>query len=148
VYSTDKNSQKNVMKVMNKILITICVLTLTGCAEKNEFEQAVLEQMKKDKDVIDYKITPETMVECVSSTITKNMPGVFALDPERRTAYANYAKILKLNESTDPKKTMDELRQLFGSPKALADAHANYGESVVECMAGLVTNGENPMSGH
>jgi len=54
---------------------------------------------------------------------------------------------LKMGESTDPKKTMEELRQLFGSPKALADAHANYGESVVECLSGLVTGGESPMNG-
>ena len=136
------------MKELSKIVLLIGALALNGCAEKQEFEQAVLEQMKKDKDVVDYKITPERMVECVSSTVTKNMPGLLAIDPERRTAYANYTKMLKLNVSTDPKKTMDDLRQLFGSPKALADAHANYGESVVECMAGLVTNTESPMTGH
>ena len=46
---------------------------------------------------------------------------------------------------TDPKKTLDELRTLFGSPKALADAHANYAESVVQCLSGLVTNEEKDM---
>lgn len=132
---------------MNRVLIVVCTLFLIGCAEKAEFEQVVLEQMKKDKDIIDYKINPENMVECVTSTMAKGMPGVFAIDPERRVAYTNYTKMLKMNESADPKKTMEELRELFGSAKGLADAHANYGESVVECMSGLVTGEEDPMKG-
>ncbi len=142
-----KISQNSVTIEMNKVLIVICALFAVGCAEKTEFEQVVLEQMKKDKDVKDYKIDPEIMVECVSKTVTKGMPGLFGIDPERRMAYANYTKMLKMNESPDPKKTMEELRELFGSPKALADAHANYGESVVECISGLVTGDEDPMTG-
>jgi hypothetical protein len=47
-----------------------------------------------------------------------------------------------LNTSGDPKKTLEDLRNDFGSPKALAEAHANYAESVVECLSGLVTGEE------
>jgi len=82
------------------------------------------------------------MSECVVQTSAGNMPGLIPIDPERRTAYRNYAKMLKLNSSSDPKKTLEELRADFGSPKALADAHSNYTESVVECMSGLVTSTE------
>ncbi|MEY4209706.1 MAG: hypothetical protein RLZ92_84, partial [Pseudomonadota bacterium] len=59
--------------------------------------------------------------------------------------YRNYVKMLQLNKSADPKKTLDELRVDFGSPKGLADAHANYAESVMECMSGLVTSEEEKM---
>jgi len=120
----------------------LVVLSLAGCAEKQEYEQAVLEQMKVEKDIKDYKIEPEKMSECVVQTSAGNMPGLIPIDPERRTAYRNYAKMLKLNSSSDPKKTLEELRADFGSPKALADAHSNYTESVVECMSGLVTSTE------
>lgn len=85
------------------------------------------------------------MVECVVVTSSKDMPGMVPIDPERRQAYANYTKMLRLNNSDDPKKTLDELREAFGSPRALADAHANYAESVVECMSGLVTSEEEGM---
>lgn len=130
---------------MNKALIVLTVLLLAGCAEKTEYEQAVLEQVKQDKDSKDYNIEPEKMVECVVATSSKNMPGLVPIDPDRRQAYINYTKMLKLNESEDPKKTMDELREAFGSPKALAEAHANYAESMVECMSGLVTGTEEAM---
>lgn len=130
---------------IGKLLVFGITVLLVGCAEKAEYEQAVLEQMVNDKDVKDYKIEPEKMVECVVQTSSKKMPGLIAIDPERRTAYANYSKMLRLNQSQDPQKMLDELRGVFGSPKGLADAHANYAESVVECMSGLVTNEEQNM---
>jgi len=127
------------------LLILITTLFVAGCAEKAEYEQAVLEQMEKDQDIKDYKIEPTQMVECIVATSSNAMPGLVPIDPMRREAYTNYTKMLRLNETDDPKKTLDELRTLFGSPKALADAHANYAESVVQCLSGLVTNEEKDM---
>ena len=124
------------------LLILLSTLVVVGCAEKEEYEQAVLEQMDKEQDIKDYKIEPQRMVECVVATSSKAMPGMVSIDPKRREAYANYTKMLRLNQTDDPKKTLDELRTSFGSPKALADAHANYAESVVECLSGLVTSEE------
>lgn len=127
---------------MKKILAILVLMLMFGCAEKAEYEQAVLEEMSKEKDIKDYKIEPEKMVECVVTTSSKNMPGLVPIDPQRRQAYINYSKMLKLSRSEDPKKTLEELRKDFGSPKALAEAHTNYAESVVECLSGLVTGGE------
>ncbi|MCQ8104469.1 hypothetical protein NP590_10175 [Methylomonas sp. SURF-2] len=130
------------MRNAKLILAITTIITMTGCAEKGEYEQAILAQMQKDKDIKDYNIAPEKMVECVVVTSSKDMPGMIPVDPQRRQAYINYTKMLKLNESEDPKKTLEDLRNAFGSPKALAEAHANYAESVVECMSGLVTGEE------
>ncbi|WKJ90863.1 hypothetical protein QZJ86_01665 [Methylomonas montana] len=127
---------------MKKLSVILAVLVLAGCAEKEEYQNAVLKQMEQDKDIKDYGITPETMVKCVVEESSNDMPGFFLLDPERREAYKNYAKMLDLTNSKDPKKTLEDLRGSFGDPKSLADAHANYVESVVECMSGLVTNTE------
>ncbi len=131
---------------MKKIVLGLAVLALAGCAEKQEYEQAVLEQMKVEKDIKDYKIDPETMTDCVVTTTSGNMPGLFALDPERRTAYKNYTKMLQLSSSKDPQKTLEELRADFGSPKELAEAHSNYTESMMECISGLVTNTEQGLA--
>jgi len=130
---------------MKKLIVIGLILLLSGCAEKKEYEQAVLEQMETDKDIKDYNITPETMTKCVVETTANNMPGLFPFDPARLTAYKNYTKMLKLNNTSDPKKTLEELRVDFGSPKDLAEAHANYTENVVNCMSGLVTGTEEEL---
>jgi hypothetical protein len=131
---------------MKKMLAVVVMFVLTGCAEKQEYEQAVLEEMKLEKDIKDYKVEPEKMTECVVTKSSKDMPGMFPLDPERMKAYKNYAKMLQLNHSADPKKMLEELRADFESPKNLAEAHANYMESVLECMSGLVTSAEQGLA--
>ncbi|MEI6333043.1 MAG: hypothetical protein WCS87_00660 [Methylococcaceae bacterium] len=128
---------------MKKILlISLSALLLPACADKNQYEQAVLEQMQKEADIKDYKITPEYMTKCVVDTTSQNMPGIFALDPTRLTAYRNYAKMLTLTQATDPKKTLEELRTDFGSAKDLLEARSNYTESLMECYSAVISESE------
>jgi hypothetical protein len=124
------------------LLISLSALLLPACADKNQYEQAVLEQMQKEQDIKDYKITPEYMTKCVVDTTSQNMPGIFALDPKRLMAYRNYTKMLTLSKSADPKKTLDELRTDFGSAKDLAEAHTNYTESLMECYSAVISESE------
>ena len=124
------------------LLISLSALLLPACADKNQYEQAVLEQMQKEQDLKDYKITPEYMTKCVVESTSQNMPGIFPFDPKRLTAYRNYAKMLTLDKSADPKKTLEELRTDFGSPKDLAEAHNNYTESLVECYSVVISKSE------
>lgn len=125
---------------MKKIILL--ALLLTGCAEKEEYENAIFDQMKNEKDLKDYAIKPEDITKCIAQTSAKNMEGLLPIDPIRRQTYKNYADMLNLTKSADPKKTMEELRTKFGGAKELAAAHANYAESVVECMAGIVGSTE------
>ncbi len=125
------------------LLIPLSALLLTACADKNQYEQAVLAQMQKEQDVKDYKIDPTDMTKCVVAQSSEKMPGVFALDPTRLTAYRNYARMISSEVPKDPKHEMEELRAAFGSPQALAEAHANYTESVVECYSVVVSKGED-----
>jgi hypothetical protein len=124
------------------LLISLSALLLPACADKNQYEQAVLEQMQKEQDIKDYKITPEHMAKCVVDTTSQNMPGIFPFDPKRLMAYRNYTKMLTLANSADPKKTLEELRTDFGSAKDLADAHTNYTESLVECYTAVISESE------
>ncbi|MSP27837.1 MAG: hypothetical protein EXR80_05215 [Methylococcales bacterium] len=126
-----------------KLLILLCALLLTACADKNQYEQAVLAQMQKEKDVADYKIAPEDMVSCVVAQTANKMAGVFPLDPARLTDYRNYARMLSPEAAKDPKAEMDQLRTAFGSPEALAEAHTNYTESVVECYSVVISKSED-----
>ncbi len=124
------------------LLISLCALLLPACADKKQYEQAVLEQMQKEADIKDYKITPEYMTKCVVDTSAQNMPGIFAFDPKRLMAYRNYTKMLNLTKSADPKKTLEELRTDFGSAKDLAEAHSNYAESLMECYSAVISESE------
>lgn len=124
------------------ILIFFSVLFLSACADKENYQKAVLEQMQSDQDVKDYKIDPEYISKCIVESSSKNMPGLFPFAPERLTAYRNYVKMLELKTSKDPKAVMDQLRKDFGSAKALADAHTNYTESVMECISAVSTEAE------
>ena len=82
------------------------------------------------------------MTKCVVESTSQNMPGLFPFDPKRLTAYRNYAKMLTLDKSADPKKTLEELRTDFGTPKDLAEAHNNYTESLVECYSVVISKSE------
>lgn len=124
------------------LLISLSALLLPACADKNQYEQAVLEEIIKEQDTKDYKITPEYMAKCVVDTSSQNMPGIFALDPARMTAYRNYTKMLTMSKAADPKKVLEELRNDFGSAKALSEAHNNYTESVMECYSAMISESE------
>ncbi|MGZ5051117.1 MAG: hypothetical protein ACXWF8_08315 [Methylobacter sp.] len=124
------------------LLISLSALLLAGCADKEQYEQAVLDQMQLEKDVKDYKLSPERIAKCVVDTTSKKMPGFFPFDPQRLTAYRNYTKMLTLTSSKDPKKTLEELRNDFGSAKDLAEARSNYTESQMDCFSALISESE------
>jgi len=127
-----------------KNILMLCgiVVFLTACSDKQQYEQAVLERMKTERDVADYHIDPQYMTECIVDLSTEKMPGIFNYDPYRLKAYRNYAKMLNVTKTEDPKKTLEELRQDFGSPKKLSEAHANYTESVMNCFAAIIMESE------
>lgn len=128
-----------------KKLILICAsaLLLTACSEKNQYEEAVLAQMEKEQDIKDYNIDPQEMTDCVVESTSKNMPGFFPFDVEKLTAYQNYTKMLSMNNSKDKKKSFEELRSVFGSPKELGDAHSNYTESQMTCINIFIQRSED-----
>jgi hypothetical protein len=86
------------------------------------------------------------MAECIVEASSQNMHGIFALDPERLMAYRHYTKMLTVAQSPDPKKTMEELRNDFGSVKELVAARSNYVESHMECESSFVVNTESEES--
>lgn len=124
---------------MKKLLLVVLLLPfLVACADKQQYEEVVLEEMKKEQDVKDYKIDPAYMAKCVIDTTYQRMPGFFAFDPDRLQAYRNYSKMLKMSLAKDPQKTLEELRKDFGSPQELAKAHSVYTESIMDCYTAIL----------
>jgi hypothetical protein len=132
-----------------KKLLFLCgaVLFLSGCQERTAYEQAVMEQIKNEQDVKDYKLDPEVITRCIVDLSSANMDGIFNYDPRRLEAYRSYAKMLTLKDSKNPQQVMQELRTEFGSPKGLAEAHRNYTESTMNCFASLIMSSEEEVSG-
>ena len=120
-------------------LIIFFAIFLSGCYdEKKQYEQAVLEQISADQDIKDYQIDSEEMMRCVVDTSSKNMVGIFSLDPRRKPIYAGYAQLITLKTAKDPQKKLKELQDVFGSAQEVSNAHRNYSESVFTCVQTLV----------
>jgi hypothetical protein len=128
-----------------KKLILISLLALVGCSDKQHYQQAVLTQMQTEKDVKDYKIDPERISRCVVDVSSQNMPGLFLFDPRRKTAYQNYTKMVAIGTTKLTQQSLAELRTTFGSAKALANAHNNYTESVMNCISTMISETESSL---
>jgi hypothetical protein len=126
------------------LLLSITALTLVGCADKNNYEAAVIADLKREavQDPKDYKVDPDKMADCIVNMSSQNMHGLFAFDPERLTAYRNYAKMLAIPNAADPKKAMEELHNDFGSAQEFSAARTNYIESQLECLATFVASSD------
>lgn len=124
-------------------VLLLSVFLLTACSqEKQDYYQAVLEQMQNDPDIKDYRINPATMADCIVDISSSEMDGFFPFDPKRRAAYVGYTKLLSLKQAKEPQSVLAELRQIFGSGQNVARAQQNYSESVMRCLQGLVSKAE------
>ncbi len=125
---------------MKKILIiSLSVLALAACSEKDEYRQTVFEQISNDADIKSYHLDPESVTECIVELSSKKMAGFAPFEPMRKDAYKGYTKMIAVKTSKNPEEVLNELRESFGSARGLADAHRNYSESYLECIS-TVTN--------
>ncbi len=124
------------------LLIFLFTLILSACADKNQYQEAVLVEMQKEQDIKDYEINPEHITDCIVDLSSKKMLGVFPFDPARMMAYRNYTTMLTLTQSVDPKETLAKLIKDFGSAKDLLNARINYSESISTCIASMITSTE------
>lgn len=144
-----------------RLLILLPVLLLSACADKNQYEQAVLAQMQKEQQLQkeqglkDYTIPPEELTQCVVDTSASNMSGFFPFDPARLTAYRNYTKMLAYRnyakelvtvKTADPKQVLENARKQlvtdFTSEQALNEAMKNYAESLEGCYSAIISKSE------
>ncbi|MDT8406185.1 MAG: hypothetical protein RQ715_02935 [Methylococcales bacterium] len=126
------------MKVTSLVAALALTYLLAGCEPRNQFQEAVLNKMQQDSDIKDYRLDSEEMTDCIMTKLPRKMPGVFALDPRRLEAYQHYQKMLALPDAQNPQQTLQNLREVFGSPSALADAHRNYSQSFMDCLTELI----------
>jgi len=123
------------------ILMSLSALALIACSEKEQYQQAVFEQVSHDEDIKSYHLDPESVTECVVDLSSKKMPGLAPFEPIRKAAYQGYTKMISLKTSENPAEVLKELKADFGTARGLADAHRNYSEAYLECIS-TVTNRE------
>lgn len=148
---------------MKKVLIILFpALLLTGCADKEQYKQAVLAEMQKEQalqkeqKVRDYVISVDKLTECVVDTSSVKMPGAFPFDPTRLTAYRNYTKMLAyrgmaselaVKKTANPQQALEEARKKliedFGSGQALSEAMSNYAQSIEDCYSAIFSESED-----
>lgn len=127
--------------MLGKVIVLVSAFVcITGCGDRERYREAVLAQLKQEKDINDYKIEHNKMADCILAETSKNMKGVLDFDPIRVSEYQKYTKLLNLKTTPDPQKTLKELREEFGGAQDLANANANFSESLFECMSALVTD--------
>jgi hypothetical protein len=119
------------------VLISLSILTLASCSERDEYRQTILDLVNNDDDVRSYHIDPEKIADCILDMSSKKMPGILPFEPRRTKAYIGYTKMIALKTSHKPAEVLNDLRKIFGSAKGLAAAHMNYSESYLECLATL-----------
>jgi hypothetical protein len=124
------------------LLILVFALFFSACAEKDQYEQAVFQQVSNDPDIKDYNIDPEAMTTCIVNLSSKKMPGILPIEPKRKKYYLGLAKMISARESSNPKQTLEEGRAHFDSPKIAMQAMMNHSESSGNCMAALTVQTE------
>lgn len=121
---------------MKKIyIITLSALLLIACSEQQEYKQIVRQQISNDPDIQSYHLDVEKITHCIVDLSSKKMPGFVPFEPIRKATYKGYSKMLAIKTSEKPAEFLAELHQIFGSKKALADAHRNYSKSYFECIS-------------
>jgi hypothetical protein len=122
---------------MKKLLLALLAsAALAGCGrqERLSLEEALLEKMRADSELKDYKISPEDMTACVVEEISSNLP-VLAVDVRRGAYFEAYAKFIS---ATNPLKAIEEEAQLFGSVAEARKAAMGVTDHIMTCMGRLI----------
>lgn len=126
---------------MKNLLLTLLAATaLTACGGegKKSLEQALLDKMKSDTDVSDYKLDPQQMADCMLDKITDSLP-LSATGPSRSDFFDTYAKFLTVSSPVDAQKSIDDAAKVFGSPQEARKAALSIAEHEMDCISTLVS---------
>lgn len=125
------------------LILSFSALLLAGCnEEKTAFEETVLQSMRQDEDLKDYKIDPAEMAVCVIHSTEDKMPGLTSFDPRRAPFYDAYTKLIRMNGSENPEAALNETQAVFGSKKESMKAYLAYSQNVMNCISAIAAKSE------
>lgn len=130
---------------MKKLLLIACsAVAMFGCAkkEKTGLREVLIERFKDDQDLKDYKLSPETVADCMVDEIASSLPG-FAGDPRRAQFFDAYARFLSVKSSADAEQAIKQFEQLFGSTQRARQAATSIVDHEMTCMGKAIENAES-----
>lgn len=123
------------------LLALAALLTLAACGhkEKVSLEEVLLERLKSDSDLQDYKLDPQQVADCTIDAISDSLP-VMPTDPRRAQYFEAYAKFLGTPSSAEEaQRIFEEQKELFGSVQAARQAGLSVTEHIMTCMGALIS---------
>jgi hypothetical protein len=120
---------------MKKIIVLLSVaLLLVACGkEQSEYEELLAKEFSKDQDVIDYKLDPETLAECVSDQIAGDVPA-FSGSPAFESHFKGYKLFLRPEDPSEIPKRMKQTEDIFGSKKEANNARMQVISHTMFCL--------------
>lgn len=122
---------------MKKPIFVILAAALLGACggspEQVSLKDALVEKLKDDSDLKDYKINPAEVADCVVKTITDGLPG-FPGDPRRARYFEAYSKFVAVKSPSDAEKAVDEYKDLFGSVIQAREAAVSVTDHIMGCL--------------
>ncbi|MGI9211847.1 MAG: hypothetical protein ACR2HF_05190 [Methylococcaceae bacterium] len=129
---------------MNKLLLILAAaVLLSACStpQQTDLKTALLQKLKDDSDLKDYKIDPAEIADCVVGEITAEIPA-YAGDPRRERFFQAYTKFVSINSAEEAEKALAEFEELFGSKKAAREAAANIANHNMTCMGKAIDHSD------
>ena len=120
---------------MNKIFILLfTALLLVACGkEQSEYEELLAKEFITDQDVIDYKLDPETLAECVSDQIAGDVPA-FSGSPVFESQFKGYKLFLRPEDPSEIPKRIKQTEEIFGSKKEANKARLQVTSHTMFCL--------------
>ena len=94
------------------VLLSVALLLVACGKEQSEYEELLAKELSKDQDVLDYKLDPETLAECVSDQIAGDVPA-FSGSPVFESQFKGYKLFLRPEDPSEIPKRIEADRRDF-----------------------------------
>ncbi len=120
---------------MKKIIVLLSVaILLVACGkEQSEYEELLAKEFSKDQDVIDYKLDPEVLAECVSDQLAGDTPA-FTGSPVFENYYKGYKLFLRPEHPSEIPKRIKQAEEIFGTKQATNEARLKVTSHTLYCL--------------
>lgn len=129
------------MKKLFLAILLVSLLPACSTPEQNDLKSALLEKLKDDSDLKDYKIDPAEIADCVVGEISSDIPA-FAGDPRRERFFQAYIRFVNVHSPDEAEKALAEFEELFGSRQAAREAAGNIINHNMTCMGKAIDHSD------
>jgi hypothetical protein len=130
-------------KIVFLLFTAVFLIACTQSKEKTGLREALIEKLKDDQDLKDYKLDSGDMADCIVSEITDGAPGIPG-DPRRTRYLEAYTKFVSARSPADAEQAIKDYQDLFDGPKGTHAAVAKISDYEMSCMGGFIEHRAEP----